>query len=111
MKKNYNVSIIVPVYNAEEYLDDCIKSVINQTYGFSNIELVLVNDGSKDNSLKKCNEYKAKYDNMSSLEDIEKIFSCSKTTAIRKLNHYVEMEILKQIDNGNKTYYELIIQK
>ena len=64
MKKNYNVSIIVPVYNAEEYLDDCIKSVINQTYGFSNIELVLVNDGSKDNSLKKCNEYKAKYDNI-----------------------------------------------
>ena len=35
----------------------------------------------------------------------------NKTTAIRKLNHYVEMEILKQIDNGNKTYYELIIQK
>lgn len=43
-------------------------------------------------------------------EDIEKVFNCSKTTAIRKLNHYVDMEILKQIDNGNKTYYELIIQ-
>lgn len=43
-------------------------------------------------------------------EDIERIFNCSKTTAIRKLNHYVEMEILKQIDNGNKTYYELILK-
>ena len=43
-------------------------------------------------------------------EDIEKVFNCSKTTAIRKLNNYVEREILKQIDNGNKTYYELILK-
>ena len=43
-------------------------------------------------------------------EDIERIFNCSKTTAIRKLNHYVEIEILKQIDNGNKTYYELVMK-
>jgi ATP-dependent DNA helicase RecG len=41
-------------------------------------------------------------------EDIEKLFNCSKTTAIRKLNKYTEMEILKQISIGNKTYYEMI---
>ncbi len=43
-------------------------------------------------------------------EDIEKLFNCSKTTAIRKLNKYVEMEILKQISVGNKTYYEMILK-
>ena len=48
------VSIIVPVYNSEKYLDDCIKSIIEQTY--RNIEIILVNDGSKDNSLAKCIE-------------------------------------------------------
>ena len=62
--KKYNVSIIVPVYNTEDYLDDCIKSIINQSYGFDNIELVLVNDGSKDRSLEICNKYKEKYSNI-----------------------------------------------
>lgn len=46
------ISIIVPVYNAEEYLSECIKSLINQTY--KNIEIILINDGSEDNSLEIC---------------------------------------------------------
>lgn len=50
------ISIIVPVYNAEKYLDNCISSILNQTY--KNIELILVNDGSTDNSLQICNKYK-----------------------------------------------------
>lgn len=46
------VSIIVPVFNVEEYLDDCINSILNQTY--KNIEVILVDDGSTDNSGKIC---------------------------------------------------------
>lgn len=50
------VSIIVPIYNVEDYLADCLESLIHQTY--RDIEIVLVNDGSTDNSLTICENYK-----------------------------------------------------
>lgn len=52
------VSIIVPIYNGEKYLDDCIQSIIEQSY--NNFELILVNDGSKDSSLNICQRWKLK---------------------------------------------------
>ena len=52
------ISIIVPVYNVEQYLGKCLDSIINQTY--KNIEIILINDGSTDNSLEICNYYKEK---------------------------------------------------
>lgn len=48
MEKN-KVSIIIPVYNVEKYLEKCLNSIINQTY--KNIEIICINDGSTDNSL------------------------------------------------------------
>src|SRR5207253_2318057 len=50
-----NVSIIVPVYNNEKYLSECLDSLINQT--LKDIEIILVNDGSNDNSLLICYEF------------------------------------------------------
>ena len=55
MEKLVKLSIIVPVYNAENFLDKCIKSVQSQT--LQDFELILVNDGSKDNSLEICKKY------------------------------------------------------
>lgn len=55
-----NISIIVPVYNVDEYLEKCIQSILNQT--FKNYELILVNDGSTDLSGEICDKYK-KIDN------------------------------------------------
>ncbi|WP_221388195.1 glycosyltransferase family 2 protein [Clostridium perfringens] len=55
---NDKVSIIIPIYNVSRYLEDCINSVINQTY--KNLEIILVNDGSSDNSLEICNNFKKK---------------------------------------------------
>lgn len=52
------ISVIVPVYNSERYLKECIESVLGQSY--KDIELLLVNDGSKDNSLSICKEYEKK---------------------------------------------------
>lgn len=52
------ISIIVAIYKVEKYLPKCIESILNQTY--NNIELILVNDGSPDNSLTICNKYASK---------------------------------------------------
>lgn len=49
------ISIVVPVYNSEKYIGDCIESLITQTY--CNIEIVVIIDGSTDNSLKICNTF------------------------------------------------------
>ncbi len=49
------ISVIVPIYNVEKYLERCIKSIINQTY--SNLEILLVDDGSKDRCSEICDEY------------------------------------------------------
>lgn len=53
------VSIVVPVYNMEKYLDQCVQSLIRQSY--RNIEIILINDGSSDNSAEICKKY-AEYD-------------------------------------------------
>ena len=54
-KENPLVSIIIPVYNAEKYIKTCLNSIIKQTY--HNIEVITVDDGSYDQSLKICQQY------------------------------------------------------
>ena len=58
MKK---VSVIVPFYNVEKYIDKCLNSLVNQT--LEDIEIIIVNDGSKDNSETIAKEYASKYKN------------------------------------------------
>ena len=53
----YKVSVIVPVYNVSEYLRDCLDSLLAQTIDHSQMEVLLINDGSTDNSLDICYEY------------------------------------------------------
>lgn len=56
------ISVIVPVYNTEDYLARCLNTIINQTY--KNIEIILVNDGSTDNSLKICKKFEKENENV-----------------------------------------------
>lgn len=60
MKENTLISIILPVFNGEQFLEEAIKSCLKQTY--KNFELIIVNDCSTDSSLKIANKYKAKDD-------------------------------------------------
>lgn len=61
-KMNSLISVIVPVYNVEKYLNRCIDSILNQT--FKQIEIILVDDGSTDNSPIICDEYCSRYENI-----------------------------------------------
>ncbi|HCC34646.1 MAG TPA: hypothetical protein DEQ02_03025 [Ruminococcaceae bacterium] len=56
------VSIIVPIYNVERFLNKCVCSLINQTY--KDIEIILINDGSPDNCPSMCDEYQRQHPNI-----------------------------------------------
>lgn len=59
---NPAISVIVPIYNVQEYLPKCLDSIVNQD--FNNYEVVMINDGSTDNSRQIAQDYTAKYHNM-----------------------------------------------
>ena len=61
-RKDITFSVLVPVYNVEKYLEECVESVLAQTY--TNYELILVNDGSTDRSGEICDRYAAQYENI-----------------------------------------------
>ena len=62
MKHQFKFSIIMSVYKVEEYLEEAVDSILNQDIGFKdNIQLILVNDGSPDNSETICLRYKDMY--------------------------------------------------
>ena len=56
------ISVIVPVYNVEKYLEKCLESLVNQT--LNDIEIIIVNDGSPDKSQNIIDEYVKKYPNI-----------------------------------------------
>jgi len=61
-KKQPLISVIVPVYNGQDYLEDCILSIENQTY--EDLEIIIINDGSTDGTGAVCVKLKEKYDNI-----------------------------------------------
>ena len=63
MKHHPLISIVVPIYNVCDYLDECIESIVSQTY--RNLEIILVNDGSTDNSGNLCDIWASKDDRIS----------------------------------------------
>ena len=64
MKNNFQFSIIISMHNSEKYLDQCITSIINQTFDFeSNIQVILMDDGSYDKTKEISLKYVNKYPN------------------------------------------------
>ncbi|MDO4902908.1 MAG: glycosyltransferase [Limosilactobacillus sp.] len=75
------ISVVIPVYNVAKYFAKCIESIINQSY--KNIEIILVNDGSTDNSLEICNQYAAKDDRITVVSQTNQGLSEARNTGIR----------------------------
>lgn len=65
---SYKISVVIPVYNAENDLNNAINSIINQTFGFEKIELILVDDASTDSSKEVICDYQKKYNNIKLVE-------------------------------------------
>lgn len=74
------LSVIVPIYNCELYLEECIESICNQTY--KNLEIILVDDGSTDNSPKICDEYAKKDNRIRVIHQPNSGVSTSRNTAL-----------------------------
>ena len=78
--KNPQISIIVPVYNVEKYISECIESLLNQDY--SNIEIILVDDGSVDSSGEICEQYAKKYEDIKVIHQENSGLSAARNTGI-----------------------------
>lgn len=82
------LSIIVPVYNAEKYIEKCLTSICNQTY--SNIEIIAVNDGSTDLSLDILNKYAAQDDRIKIISQVNQgVVMARKTGVINATGDYI----------------------
>lgn len=78
------ITVIVPVYNVENYLDKCLDSVIKQTY--KNIEIIVVNDGSTDNSGEICQEYAQKDNRIVYIEQGNAGLSAARNTGLDNMS-------------------------
>ena len=78
--KDQKISIIIPIYNVEDYLSRCLESVMNQT--LSDIEIIGVNDGTKDNSVEIMREYMALDSRMQLVEKKKRRFVIGKKCRI-----------------------------
>ncbi len=78
------ISIIVPVYNAESYLDECIQSIVKQTY--KDWECILINDGSTDNSGDICDQWTKKDKRIKVIHQSNQGVSIARNTGINKAN-------------------------
>ena len=89
MKPQYSVSIIVPVYNVERYIERCLKAIINQSYD-GNIECLLVNEATKDKSIEVINRFLNEYDGKIIFKLIEhetnRGLSAARNTGIKNAN-------------------------
>ena len=95
MANNPLISIIVPVYNAEKYLEKCLNSLINQTY--KNIEIICVNDGSPDGSINILEEFSKKDSRLKVVMQENQGLSGARNTGLK----YVQGEYIAFLDSDD----------
>ena len=81
---NNLVSIIIPVYNTGKYLEECMKSVLSQTY--KEIEIILIDDGSTDQSPQICDQYQKEYERVKVIHQPNQGLSAARNRGIEQAN-------------------------
>ena len=76
------ISVVIPSYNAEKYIARCIDSVLNT--GYDNLEIICINDGSKDGTLSVLREYEKKYDSIKVIDTPNEGASKARNLGIEK---------------------------
>lgn len=117
MNNTLKFSIIIPIYNTESYLKECIESVLSQTY--TNLEVILVNDGSPDNSENICNDFVKKdnrvryYEKKNEGVAIARNFGISKASGdyifCLDSDDYIEKQFIEKIVDKIKNNTDLVI--
>lgn len=102
------LSVIVPVYNVEDYLKACIESVINQTY--KNLEIILIDDGSTDNSSSICDYYADEYNNITVIHQENKGVSAARNRGLDIASGEL-VSFLDSDDTIDEDMYEILISK
>ena len=107
------ISVIVPVYNMEDKLERCLDSLVNQTY--KNIEIIVINDGSKDNSINVINKYKKKYKNIVVIDRENKGISVTRNEGIKIAKGdyiaFVDSDDYVELDMYEKLYKKITKDK
>lgn len=96
------ISVIIPVYNVEQYLDRCLESVANQTY--KNTEIILIDDGSTDNSGKMCDEWAQKDKRIKVIHQKNMGLSAVRNRGIRE----TKGELISFIDSDDEVYSDYL---
>lgn len=102
------ISIVVPVYNVEDYLERCVESLLRQS--FKNIEIILVDDGSTDSSGKKCDYFAKKYENINSVHKINGGLGSARNEGMK----YVNGEYVAFVDSDDwmdEETYQILYKK
>ncbi len=117
MKKKVDVSVIIPVYNTEKYLKKCLDSIINQEYQV--LEIIVINDGSTDNSKRIINNYMKKYNNIVYFEKSNSGQASARNLGLQHAkgkyisfidsDDYVEKDLYKELDKYMDKNYDIII--
>ncbi len=79
----YRISVIIPVYNLEKYIEEAITSVVDQVLGFRNIQLILVDDGSSDGSIEICQRFADEYSNVTLIQNEHRGVSHARNTGLK----------------------------
>ena len=77
------LSIIIPVYNVEKYVRKTLESIFESTFPKSEFEVIVVNDGTKDNSMSIVNEFAAKFDNLKIINQENQGLSVARNTGLK----------------------------